>query len=185
MTDSTLYESAIEEMEWKPAGFWIRVGAALLDGLVLFPLSGLYLLILFGVDSLLLSLSGLIVAIVYKPLMEYKYGQTLGKMALGIQVTTEHGGALSLGQSIVRYLPWMIGNVISMVMIISLYADLDLDSINGFMALSTKMSSPNQSNLSMMSSLIVIATGVSIAADKEKRGIHDKLAKTRCVYAKS
>ena len=56
------------------------------------------LLIAFGVASLLLS-------VFYFPILEARYGQTLGKRLLGLCVTTESGEQIGWGAAIVRRLP--------------------------------------------------------------------------------
>ena len=103
MEETHLDENIVNESEHTYAGFWVRTFAALIDGLVLFPLSALYMLILVGINSLALTMLGLIAAMIYKPYMEYRYGATLGKMALGIRVVKVSGGNPSMGELFLRW----------------------------------------------------------------------------------
>jgi uncharacterized RDD family membrane protein YckC len=109
------------------AGFWIRVAAWIIDYIVMMivvvPLRLLILgsVGLFGGDFLkrmsandpqalgaLLAASGAASLLTFANLIAYnghtgwKWGATLGKMAVGVKVVTPEGGKLSLGRSIGR-----------------------------------------------------------------------------------
>jgi uncharacterized RDD family membrane protein YckC len=152
------------------AGFWIRVGAKLIDGLVymlcLALVLGLVALIAYasGVFSeefgrklqnndpeataFILTVYGIMVLFMfafqlgYNGYMVKKWGATVGKMACGIKVVTPEGQPLSWGRSIGRAAADMINNFIC----------------NGL-------------------------TYIMVAIDEpEKRGLHDHIAGTRVVY---
>jgi len=182
MEETHLDENIVNESEHTYAGFWVRTFAALIDGLVLFPLSALYMLILVGINSLALTMLGLIAAMIYKPYMEYRYGATLGKMALGIKVVSEENEALTPTQAFMRYIPWMVGNVISTFSIVMMYMSDGIGGADSFMEISQIMAEQGNSSLSSLSGLIIIVIALSVAFDAQKRGLHDKFAKTICVY---
>jgi hypothetical protein len=73
----------------KYAGFWSRLGALLIDGIILAPLSfGIsYFNIVSWKSLLVLILLGLI-TVTYKPVLEFLYGATWGKMALKLKVVS-------------------------------------------------------------------------------------------------
>ena len=87
------------------AGFWVRFGALLLDGIVLGTVFAI-LNSLWNIDiqnpppeiSLLQSL----ITVIYYVLFTVNYGQTLGKMALGIRVIRQDGGPSSWGAILFR-----------------------------------------------------------------------------------
>ena len=97
----------------RPAGFWIRFVAVLIDGVVLLVAQG----ILFGTGWMLLGggmdasflvkgvtrLFSSIIGAGYSVVFHWMWGQTLGKMALQIRVVSMDGGPLSFGQSVGRY----------------------------------------------------------------------------------
>lgn len=97
----------------RPAGFWIRFVAVLIDGVVLILAQG----ILFGAGWILwgggmdagMAVKGVtrlfssIIGAGYSIVFHWQWGQTLGKMALQIRVVSMHGGPLSFGQSVGRY----------------------------------------------------------------------------------
>jgi uncharacterized RDD family membrane protein YckC len=86
------------------AGFWKRVGASLLDGVIIGLPSGIFLYILFGDNEAATNLVSFIVGILYKTLMESSAKQaTVGKMIVGIKVTDLNGQRISFGRAIGRY----------------------------------------------------------------------------------
>ena len=98
--------SEIEQPNWI-AGFWRRLGAFMIDSLIL----GLFgqLLGLFFADALFQlgpwgRALGFIIAVVYFGVQESRLlnGQTLGKRLLRIAVVDEQGRALSLPRSLLR-----------------------------------------------------------------------------------
>ena len=74
----------LENVEY--AGFWIRVGASLIDFLVLLPVVGLSIFNMMSIKSMSLMLVLTIAGAIYKPYFEWKKGATIGKSAVGIKV---------------------------------------------------------------------------------------------------
>jgi uncharacterized RDD family membrane protein YckC len=97
----------------RPAGFWIRFVALVIDGFFLLLVQA----VLIGLGWLLWgegTRSGTAVAVathlfnwiisnVYTIVFHWRWGQTFGKMLMQIRVVRMDGGPLSLGQSIGRY----------------------------------------------------------------------------------
>jgi uncharacterized RDD family membrane protein YckC len=97
----------------RPAGFWIRVVAVLIDGVVLIVAQG----ILFGAGWIMwggglgagtavrgaTQLFSSLIGAAYTIVFHWMWGQTLGKMALQIRVVSMDGGPLSFGQAVGRY----------------------------------------------------------------------------------
>ena len=97
----------------RPAGFWVRFVAVLIDGVVLILAQGM----LFGAGWILWGgalgagmavrgathLFSSLVGAGYSIVFHWMWGQTLGKMALQIRVVSMDGGPLSFGQSVGRY----------------------------------------------------------------------------------
>ncbi len=80
----------------RPAGFWVRFGAAIIDYLIFIPILILAIWNGFTLKStpllILIHLPGL----TYKPFMESYFGATLGKMSCGIKVIDDNCNKLSL-----------------------------------------------------------------------------------------
>lgn len=100
------------------AGFWIRVGAALVDGVILGILNVIISFIYLGTYSIyqsdtLLSVVSWILGILYYTLMESSERQaTLGKMAVGIKVGDAHGNKISFANALGRYFAKIISAII-------------------------------------------------------------------------
>lgn len=105
------------------AGFWKRVAASLIDGIIAFI--GFFLVIIwfgimFGGGTLktatwerMGSFLGLISGWIYYALMESSSKQaTLGKMALGIKVTDLNGNRIDFGRATGRYFGMCISSII-------------------------------------------------------------------------
>jgi uncharacterized RDD family membrane protein YckC len=102
----------------RPAGFWIRVPALLVD-LVCVMLAEVlfgFLLLTLAEDRLARAASHafrVLASPCYFVFLHWARGQTLGKMAFRIRVVSLDGGALSLGQAVLRHL----GSWLSLVLL--------------------------------------------------------------------
>ena len=174
----------MDQRHYRYAGFMTRVGASIVDFLVLIPLIGLLVYALIMLKSLPIVIAVTLIMAVYKPLMEYQYGATLGKMALGVKVIDEEGGLLSPNQAIIRYLPWIIGNVVSILMYVELFGVGAFQDVNGFMEYG-EFSQEYSSTLSTLSSLagwLVFISALVMLSNQQKQAFHDKIAKTYCIH---
>lgn len=99
------------------AGFWIRFVAIVIDGLCLaaaeWVLGLLIIGLLFGSPGTLAVVVGVWVfnvflGTIYPVIFHWRWGQTLGKMAVHIKVVTVAGDSLSLGTSIIREIGYWV-----------------------------------------------------------------------------
>jgi uncharacterized RDD family membrane protein YckC len=108
------------------AGFWLRVVAAIIDGVIV---EIVVLAVSFGIGYGMGSwgaggdtagvvgvLLGLVIGIVYWCGMESSARQaTLGKMAVGIKVTDLNGNRISFGRALGRYFAKIISAIILLI----------------------------------------------------------------------
>lgn len=144
------------------AGFWARTGAALIDGLVMSPVS---FLVLYFSGSVTIGLLSQLVYPVYKIMMEANYGATLGKMALQLRVVNQDAGPIDLNQSIKRYAIYGMGVIISLAI-----TAMNLDPTE-------VMSSPIM-GLQGIASLAIFVSVIFVAFDDYRQALHDKFAET-------
>jgi uncharacterized RDD family membrane protein YckC len=88
-----------------PAGWWSRVGATLLDGVIVFVplLLGGIILIISDTLATVLALVYLVAVFFYAPiLLTVHEGQTWGKQAAGIRVVRMDGSPVHLGRAFGR-----------------------------------------------------------------------------------
>jgi uncharacterized RDD family membrane protein YckC len=108
------------------AGFWIRFGAALIDGILLGIVGGIIGFIIgmatggaggtSDTASNIAGFVGFLIGIAYYVMMESGPRQaTLGKMALGLKVTDMEGGRISAGKAAARYFSKILSAIILMI----------------------------------------------------------------------
>ncbi len=101
----------------KYAGFWIRFGAIIIDGVIMSIVFYALLFALGGMmdpTAVMISYAVLIVGgVAYMAGMESSAKQaTIGKMAVGIKVGDENGNRISIGNAIGRYFSKIISGLI-------------------------------------------------------------------------
>jgi uncharacterized RDD family membrane protein YckC len=142
------------------AGFWIRVGAVLIDGLILGAIAALLVFVVFlalmpriassaGAPDTAMMFATAMVGIVYlfilagaacyEAFFVARSGATIGKKAVGLKVVMPDGGPVSLGRAFGRYFAKMLSGI-------PLYF--------GF---------------------------IMVGFDSEKRGLHDYICNTRVI----
>jgi uncharacterized RDD family membrane protein YckC len=175
-------DTTTDETKW--AGFWIRVGASLIDFLVYLPLVGLNLYNLYSLKNLPLQLIITLIMIAYKPLMEFRYSATLGKMAVKIKVVNTEFEKLTFSQAWVRYIPWLIGQVVSIFTTIILFTNPDFQYATGMVEVATVQKEIIPQAYSYITSGILLISCLVVAFNDKKQGLHDMIAKTYCIYTK-
>jgi uncharacterized RDD family membrane protein YckC len=100
-----------------PAGFWIRVGAVLIDLVCATAAETLFGLLVWGLleDRLATAASRafrFLASPCYFIFFHWAWGQTLGKMAFRIRVVDVAGGPLSFGQAVLRHIGSWLSAVI-------------------------------------------------------------------------
>ncbi|MFN8287054.1 MAG: RDD family protein [Chitinophagales bacterium] len=107
-------EASEQKLEY--AGFWIRVGAAFIDGIILLVVQQVVILLFGGSythPSNAAQGINLLVGILYTSLMESSAKQaTLGKMAVGIKVGDEFGNRISFANALGRYFSKILSAII-------------------------------------------------------------------------
>jgi len=88
-------------------GFWIRVGAQLLDGILLLAIG--YLIDLLGMaiqgltGTVVANVLSIVIDAAYVTYFVGRYGATPGKMACGLKIIRADGGTLSYGRAFARF----------------------------------------------------------------------------------
>ena len=101
----------------RPAGFWIRVVATLIDGICVMAAEvALALVVWLFLDDRLVTVAGrafrFVAGACYPVIFHWLWGQTLGKMAVRVRVVTLDGGPLTLGRAILRQIGYWLSAVI-------------------------------------------------------------------------
>ncbi len=169
----------------RPAGFWIRFGAQIIDFLVFIPIVGLGIWNTFSLKSIvvlvLMSLPGLI----YKPFMEVFFGATIGKMACGIKVIDEKGKKLSLFGAYLRFFPFLIQAGVNLAGSLFLFSSEQFQSATSMMEISQAQQGNFLAPLGTGVNVLVMIECIVAAFTFRKRALHDMLADSFCVYKES
>ena len=168
-----------EEIEY--AGIGHRLGAGLIDGLVMIPIFVLSYFNQFNIKSLVLLYVLTLISVLYKPLLEFKYGATLGKMALGITVVNLEMKRITLDQSFLRYMPWAISVIIQLMLGTILYQSPSFASADTYLDIQTITQDSPLNMVSLVYSIIFFIAILWLVFDKKNQGLHDKIAKTYCI----
>jgi hypothetical protein len=116
----------------RPAGFWVRVGASIIDSLIFIPIGILSYWNMISFKStvvlVLISLPGLM----YKPFMESFFGATLGKMSCRLKVIDDNGRKLSLFNAYIRFFPFLLSAGITLAGSLILFSSPQFESIESW-----------------------------------------------------
>jgi uncharacterized RDD family membrane protein YckC len=167
------------------ATFWQRVWASLIDIVVLVPV---YIL---GVTnnnqwkSLALMICLNIITIGYKPIMEYKFGATAGKMLTKISVLNYEYQPIQMSHSLLRNTFQIIPGIYSLLLAWLIYLLPEFQ-------LTTTLDEYNNLSNSFINEIwyIVIVTVIFIAdilflfSDPRNRTLHDRMGQTVVVQKK-
>lgn len=167
------------------AGFWKRVAAFLLDGLVIMPI---YVLLMWFQTfshslAMILIVPASLLFVIYRILFHARSGQTIGKRILKIRVVTDSGEKIGWRDSILRSSPYAAFLVFSVIFQLLAYYHLSPTEFAA-LPLLEKLSAHAQ-YLSFWSILLGILYNlffwvevVFVAAHKKKKAVHDFIAKT-------
>ena len=166
----------------RPAGFWIRVCATVVDSLVLAPVSLLSVLNLIMFKNLAILMFTYGIIFMYKPFMESFRGATLGKMVCRLKVEDSNGNRLTLSSAYLRFAPFLLANVIGFVNSFRLFVSSDFQSIRTIADFGKWSQADPLRFLGTVASLIVLVDCIFVAFTFRKRALHDKLASSFCVW---
>ena len=166
------------------AGLWIRLGANLIDTLVMIPIFLLSIYNGLHFKSLLLMFMLTFLGALYKPYLEWKKSATFGKIAVGIKLVDESMNDINGEQAIKRYSPWGIAFLISITINVLLYMTPEFQNVDDFISLGLLANeSPLQLINTIYSFVFIVLIG-SLIFDSRKQGFHDKFAGTYCIKNK-
>ncbi|MCP9235374.1 RDD family protein [Lewinella sp. JB7] len=164
----------------EPAGFWIRLAAALIDFLVLLPAAVLGIYFTAYRQNLLLVVLVMLLTACYKPVMEHIYGGTLGKLACNLRVTDEHGAFLSLGQAWLRYTPWLVATVLGLYLNYAMFGQDDFREITGYFEYVEYLQNDAEvvrlGRIQQYASLLPLLSALVMLFNPPKQAAHDILA---------
>ena len=174
-------ETIFPEAEIVFAKFWPRLGAYLLDGMIVtvvtLPIAYLnvtsWKLTALFIFTSILELS-------YKPFMEYQFGATLGKMAAGIQVVGRQFEKVSLSEEIKRVSFYLFPGALQALFALRIYFKTEFGSITRFNEYNQYVLEMNPAAvwLVVIVFILFIADLIVFLSNENHRSLHDLYAGT-------
>lgn len=164
----------------KYGGFWPRLGALIIDGIVLAPVTfGVAFLNITTWKSSMLLVAITIVTTGYKPLMEFFYGATLGKMSFDLKVVNLSFEKACLTEILFRNVFHIVPSLISLVITVGIYELPEFESVSGYGDYSTFLSTYSFLQvINYLSAIIIVVDAIVLLSDPYKRSLHDKIGRT-------
>ncbi|PHI19951.1 hypothetical protein CEQ90_10395 [Lewinellaceae bacterium SD302] len=162
------------------AAAWFRLGAYLIDGVVLMPIGWLNAYQETNIGSTALAVGLTLLSFAYKPMMEAEKGFTLGKKLVGIKVIRTDGHNIGFREAIIRYFPWflLVGGMYLLAYLngidLSAPVELNVEDIND-PDKAAYLTFASQTSMLTIGFLIAVC---SMFFNRRRQGMHDMAADT-------
>lgn len=168
MAENILDEGYLEILQIQYAKFWQRLLAILIDGTIFYIL-GKTIQFFFWADYV--HLLSAISVLIYRPVMEYFYGATLGKMVLKIKVISTDRQKPTIAQIIMRN---AFGILNQFIRFSFFYASFSY-SLPLYPGFATNVSLPIEV---IVFFIVLIIDTLVLICNRDNQALHDLLAKT-------
>jgi len=161
-------------------GFWIRLGALFIDGLItLIVVIPITFYNIGKLKSIPLLIVVSLISMLYKPTFEFLYGATPGKMALKLRVVNTDFGKADFKAIFLRNVPGIIPAILSLILSVIIFSSTEFQTITGFFEYSNYVSNIKETRyLNGIDFLILSAEVVCLLSDDQKRALHDRIGRT-------
>ena len=170
-------ETAFSLDSTRPAGFWIRVAAAVIDILILLVFS----IVSAFMKSVPAYLLMVLPTLVYKPVLEGLLGGTAGKLALGLKVVNGEEQLLGLAGGFIRSGLFLLPSIPNIILQIRMI-EQGISPFNPDQALAFQQSNELLYYVSYALSGLLVVSCVVVAFTRRKRGLHDFIADSYVIY---
>jgi uncharacterized RDD family membrane protein YckC len=172
------------------AGFWPRLGALLLDMLIMLPFSAL---VFWGSErfrlfDLYYLVPGTLFSLFYGVYLVRRFGGTPGKLIVGIRIRKVSGESVGYREAFLRYLPeFLLGTLMSVALLTSVLhmTDTEYHSLS-FMERAKRMVELAPSwykPLQIVQNVWVWGELIVLLTNRKRRALHDFIAGTVVVHA--
>ncbi|WP_256762433.1 RDD family protein [Cohnella sp. WQ 127256] len=174
-----------ELKEIKFIGFWYRVIIQLIDFIPFIPIIYLYNLsvnLSINMESIIPYVIYWIIVYLYFIIMISYFGGTLGKLIMKVRITDRNGRNLSIFNSIKRISIYLLFSIVQILIFQQgIQESIDQQQISNYI----NNYSGKYEILNILMGLLFIIDSLSIAFNKQKRAIHDFLAKSFVIHKDS
>jgi len=163
----------------KFGGFWLRVGASILDMFILSPIMFIAFYNNTTLKIFALSIILNLLSFLYKPLLEGIKGATLGKMVCTLKVVSEDDySPISVKTSFYRNFPQIAFFILGILITWKTYSHPDFLETTNFFELGMLVEGSILGILNSVLGFVFLIIIIFVAFDKKKRGLHDMVART-------
>ena len=163
------------------ASFGARLGASILDFLIIIIPIGTLMYFGYETKNLMLLLVGTVLGMLYKPVMEGIWSATLGKMILGISMVDTDLQKIELTQSFMKNGIYIISSLISLLSMFWLGGQDAFKESEGVMeAMMASQGNPYEI-VSLIWTLVILVSCLAMLGSSLKQTLHDRVANTYCV----
>ena len=166
----------------RPAGFWIRVGAYIIDSLIFIPIIILSVWNTWSLKSTAVLVLSSLPGLIYKPFMESFFGATLGKMSCKLKVIDDNGNKLSLFSAYIRFFPFLFSAGVTLASQLILFLSPQFQSATSLMELVEAQQGNYLDVVSYPANALILIDCIFVAFTFRKRALHDMMAESFCVY---
>jgi uncharacterized RDD family membrane protein YckC len=166
----------------RPAGFWIRVGAYIIDSLIFIPIIILSVWNTWHLKSTVVLVLSSLPGLIYKPFMESFFGATLGKMSCKLKVIDDNGNKLSLFSAYIRFLRFLFSAGVTLAGQLIIFSSPQFQSATSMMELAEAQQGNYLDVVSYVATAFILIDCVLVAFTFRKRALHDMMAESFCVY---
>jgi uncharacterized RDD family membrane protein YckC len=167
------------------AGFWRRLGALLLDTVIMLPLAALAFWISerYRLFYLYYFVPSTLFGLFYSVYLVRRFGGTPGKLIMGVRICKVTGEPVGYREALLRYLPdFVLGVLMSIAMLISVFhmSDTEYHSL-AFMDRAKRMvelGPPWQKPLQIIQNIWIWGELIVLLTNRKRRALHDFIAGT-------
>ncbi len=175
------FETAVSfEPEYVYADLKYRIGAALIDSLVLIPLNLIIQYNNIYLKNNNVMIVGTVLTILYKPLMEWlNNGATVGKKIMKLQVVTADLQPISFAEAFLRscfVIMFGVGMLIAQYLLFQSPEYLAIKDPEAFLKFIQDATILNR--ISLVSYLVLFLDAVFLITNLQRRSLHDLIANT-------
>jgi uncharacterized RDD family membrane protein YckC len=165
------------------SGFWSRLGANFLDGLILIPYSFL-LLYIYSLNLyayFFLIIPSLLISFWYNVYLPKRYGGTPGKLIVGLKIVKMDSSSIGWRESFLRFsvnIAFIIINIVMMVIAVFMADQETYNNLTWFDKSTYLASLTNVTLITTLSNIWIWSEVIVLLFNKRKRAIHDFIAGT-------
>jgi len=180
-------ESIFPETDIRYSTFGSRLGASLIDGLIM--IAATLPLTYYNIGTFKMPLLYVLIAlftVLYKPFLEYRYGATWGKMLVGLKVVGSDFGKITLQEEMRRVSFYLVPSILQHVLTLGVYFSATFKSISDYKEFNRYIVSENPSLIwiNVIVMILVAADTITFFAQQPNRALHDIYAGTYVIEKK-